>query len=102
MRARLPQLDGQIASEVLPVANPGVLAVGRRHAAGDMVQLYNVTDSEQTWPAEWLGGFTLGACTFGQGDETLVDALTARVVHADADGDIHLPPWGVLWLVAGD
>lgn len=112
VRARLPQLDGQIASEVLPVANPGVLAVGRRHAAGDMVQLYNVTDDEQAWPAQWLGSFTLGAVhdaakVDSAGERTkpavgLVDALTARPVHSDADGDIHLPPWGVLWLVAGD
>ena len=112
VRAWLPQLDGQIASEVLPVANPGVLAVGRRHAAGDMVQLYNVTDEEQAWPAEWLGGFTLGAVDHAakaapavsatKTTAGLVDALTARPVRADADGDIHLPPWGVLWLVAGD
>lgn len=98
VRAWMPQLDAQIDSEVLPVANPGVLAIGRRHAAGDMVQLYNVTDREQTWPAAWLGTFTLGARI----EQGLVNALTARDVHADAQGDIHLPPWGVLWLIAGE
>ena len=77
-----------------------------------MVQLYNVTDEEQAWPAQWLGSFTLGAVhdaakVDSAGEQTkpavgLVDALTARPVHSDADGDIHLPPWGVLWLVAGD
>lgn len=111
VRAGLPHLDGAIPSEVLPVATPGVLAVGRRHASGDLVELYNVTDSEQTWPASWLGGFTLGDA------ERLVDALTGDDVHRERlDGDgasnsedgpkgepvIVLPAWTSRWLLAAD
>lgn len=100
MRAGLPHLDGTIPSEVLPVATPGVLAVGRRHASGDLVELYNVTGSEQTWPASWLGSFTLGAAA------RLVDALTGDEVRREdvPNGEpvIVLPAWTSRWLLAAD
>ena len=93
VRGSLPQLHASVASEVLPVANPAILALGRRHAAGDLVELYNVTGQASQWPAEWLTGFTLGS-------QELVDALTGRVVSRTPGGSISVPAWGRLWLVA--
>jgi amylosucrase len=40
---------------VLEPADPGVLAVLRRHPEGDLLELYNVTESWRPWPADRLG-----------------------------------------------
>lgn len=95
VRKGLPQLNASAPTEVLPVTNPSVLALGRRHSAGDMVQLYNVTDAEAVWPAEWLKGFTLGS------SPVVRDALSGNPISLDPAGLIHVPPLGALWLVAG-
>ena len=85
---------------MLPVAHPAILALGRRHRVGDLVQLYNVSDADAGWPADWLTGFTLGAAL--QGGSGIRDALTDAPVTADADGMIHVPARTPMWLVADD
>lgn len=92
VRATLPHLHASLPTEVLAVADPGVLALARRHPVGTLVELYNVTESPRRYPAELLVPAGLAA---GGG----VDALTKSDVRPGDDGDLHLHPYEVLWVV---
>lgn len=96
VRKSLPQLHASVQTEILPVTNPSILALGRRHSIGDLVELYNVTGADALWLSDWLKGFTLG------GADTVVDALTGQKITPDPAGLIHVPAFGAMWLVAAD
>ncbi len=87
-RAALPHLHAALASEVLDPSDPGVLPVLRRHPDGDLLELYNVTESPRPWPAARLASFGLLRAR---------DAITGRPV--DAEGDLWLAPYEALWLI---
>ncbi|MEO3937078.1 alpha-amylase family protein [Dermatophilaceae bacterium Soc4.6] len=90
VRASLPYLHASVATEVLEVHDPGVLALLRRHPVGVMVALHNVRGDESRWPGWRLADLGLFEP---------VDALTG-VPPRYVDGDVVVPPWGSLWLVA--
>ncbi|WP_432505572.1 alpha-amylase family protein [Kineococcus arenarius] len=89
VRASLPHLHASLAPQVLDVADPGVLAVVRRHAEGDLLCLYNVTGQWRPFPGHLLA-------ELGLADS--VDALTDRPASIGGDGDVWLAPWSATWL----
>ena len=91
VRASLPHLHASVASQVLELSDPGVLAVLRRHPEGDLLCLYNVTAGWRSWPGDRLEGLGLASAE---------DALTGQPVHRGDDGDVWLAPWQGVWLVA--
>lgn len=93
VRSRLPQLHASIPTDVLPVVDPGVLAVARRHPLGPLVELYNFTESPRSYPAgviEEHSGLRVGSGT---------DALTASEVRPDDDGRVRVAPYEALWVL---
>jgi len=90
-RGSLVQLHASFAAEVLEPADPGVLAVLRRHPEGDLLELYNVTETWRPWPADRLGepGWT-------QAD----DAVSGEPVAVADDGNLWLAPYAARWLLA--
>ena len=89
VRASLPHLHASVASEVLEVHDPGVLAVLRRHPVGVMVALHNVRGDLARWPGDRLADLGL---------REPYDALTGAPPQW-VDGQVVVPPWGSLWLV---
>ena len=92
VRASLPHLHASVASEVLAVEDPGVLALLRRHPVGPMLSLHNVRGEAAGWPS-WR--------VREAGLVDPVDALTG-VRPRWGDGVVVVPPWGSLWLVEAD
>ncbi|TQJ08701.1 alpha-amylase family protein [Lapillicoccus jejuensis] len=92
VRASLPHLHASVASQVLPVDDPAVLALLRRHPVGPMLALYNVR-GEAAGYASWR--------VREAGLEDPVDALTGARPQW-VDGAVVVPPWGALWLVGAD
>jgi amylosucrase len=90
VRARLPHLHASIPAQVLDASDPGVLPVLRRHPEGDVLGLYNVTDTWRSWP----GGRLADHCF-----TDAVDALTDRTVQLGDDGNLWLAPYAAMWLV---
>ncbi|MHA3702166.1 alpha-amylase family protein [Jatrophihabitans sp. YIM 134969] len=88
-RAALPHLHASAASRVVDPANPGVLTVVRSHPVGDLIELFNVTDSWRPFPTRYLGLDVAG----------WHDVLADGPVHPGADGDVWLPPYAAMWLV---
>lgn len=94
VRSRLPHLHASIPTGVLPVVDPGILGLARRHPLGPLVELYNFAESPRSYPAGLLeerAGLRGGSGT---------DALTERGVGPDEDGQIRLGPYEVLWVVS--
>ena len=89
VRAGLPQLHASVATEVLEVDDWGVFGTLRRHPAGLMVGLYNVTDSWRPWSAARVAELGL---------DRPFDAISDRIVEPDADGNLWLPPYAGWWL----
>ena len=89
-RSALPHLHAAVQSEVLPVADPGILAVLRVHPEGELLELFNVTEQHRSWPTEQLVscGFT-----------NPYDTLGSRPVAESADGRISLPPYAAMWII---
>jgi amylosucrase len=90
VRAQLQSLHAAFPSEALPAGDPGVLAVLRRHPAGPMLGLYNVTE---TWRP--FSYFRLAELDLADS----VDALTGTVTEAGDDGNVWLGPYEARWLV---
>src|SRR5450759_2799308 len=93
VRAGLPPLHASVATEVLEVDDWGVLGTLRRHPAGLLVGLYNVTDSWRPWSAARVAELGL---------DRPFDAISDRFVEPDADGNLWLPPYAGWWLVDRD
>jgi amylosucrase len=90
VRRTLPSLHAAVESVPVLTSNPAVLAVLRRHAAGDLVQLYNVSEDWQRVDAGVLGSLH---------DRDLVDHLGAEVPRRE-EGQLVLPPFAARWLGA--
>jgi amylosucrase len=92
VRAALPSLHGAVESVPLDVANDGVLALLRRHPAGTLVQLYNLTPLWQRVPAGRLRAAGL---------QRLWEHLSAfaPATEPGTSGDeLALPPYAAWWL----
>ncbi len=90
VRRSLPSLHAAVESRPVETSNPSVLAVLRRHAAGDLVQVYNVSEDWQRCDAGVLGLL--------DGHE-LVDRLGGGAPHLE-HGQLVLAPYAALWLTA--
>ncbi len=88
-RRSLPALHASVATEAFTASNPAVLVFRRRHAAGTIVQVYNLSESPQwfassaLWP---LAGDTWHDHLSGE-DIPLAEALL-------------LPPYASWWLTS--
>jgi amylosucrase len=80
-----------VASEVIDLADPGVLPVLRRHPIGNLLELFNVTDEWRPWPGERLDRLGLQAG---------VDALSGHPLNWGDDANIWLAPYQPLWIAA--
>jgi amylosucrase len=91
-RRALPTLHAAVESVPTETSNPSVLAVVREHAAGDLVQLYNVSTDHQRCHVSALGPL-VGA--------DVVDRLSGE--RPELDGDtVVLAPYAALWLTRAD
>ncbi len=92
-RAGLPMLHAATSTRVLDASDPGVLAVHRSHPEGELVELYNVTETWRPWPAHRVA--ELGVDPHGR------DALGGEPLTADEHGDLWLAPYRAVWLTGG-
>ncbi|MFC6237035.1 alpha-amylase family protein [Longivirga aurantiaca] len=88
VRRSLPSLHAAVESETALTSNPSVLAVQRRHAAGDLVQLYNFSGDWQRIDDSALGSIR---------HTDVVDHLTGGTPLRE-DGQVVLEPYAALWL----
>ncbi len=90
VRGSLPALHAAVESAPVLTSNAAVLAVVRRHAAGDLVQLYNVSEDWQRCDAGVLGTLCW---------RQLVDHLGDEAPRIE-DGQLVLPPYAATWIGA--
>ncbi|MFL6080676.1 MAG: alpha-amylase family protein [Ornithinibacter sp.] len=90
-RGRLVHLHGSVETTVGPVDDPGVLVTVREHPVGRFVGVYNVTPQARPW---------LGRRVNALGVADARDEITGDILPWGADGNVWLPPFGVLWLTA--
>jgi amylosucrase len=88
VRSTIPSLHASVESAPLDVGTDGVLALQRRHPAGAMVQLYNVSDRWQRVGANAVASV---------GIDRPWDRLSAFAPEADG-GYYALPPYAAWWL----
>jgi amylosucrase len=89
-RASLPLLHAATQPQVLDPSDRGVLAVLRSHPEGQLLELYNVTDSWRPFPASRVADHGLPLAT---------DVLSGEAVAAAPDGNLWLAPYRAVWLV---
>jgi amylosucrase len=90
VRRSLPSLHAAVESRPVETSNPSVLAVLRSHAAGNLVQVYNVSEEWQRCDAGVLGLL---------GGHDLVDRLGDDAPRLE-EGQLVLPPYAALWITA--
>ena len=90
-RGRLVHLHGSVETTVGPVDDPGVLVTVREHPVGRFVGVYNVTPQARPWPGRRVNAL-------GVADAR--DEITGEILPWGDDGNVWLPPYGVLWLTA--
>ncbi|HEY6796199.1 MAG TPA: alpha-amylase family protein [Kineosporiaceae bacterium] len=95
VRRSLPALHAAVESVPHDVSTPAVLTLLRRHPAGTLLQLYNVTSRWQPVAGEAVARH-LGALA-GHWWER----LSAFAPRPDGDGQVWLPPYAAWWLTAG-
>ena len=76
---------------MLTASDPGVLPVLRRHPEGELLELFNVTDSWRPFPVHRLAELGLVA---------VVDVLSGDAIFPGQDGNVWLAPYRAMWLVA--
>lgn len=91
VRRHTPHLHASVESTTLDVGDRRVLALGRSHPVGPMIQLYNLSEERVTLPMQVLRD------RFGR---------TARELLDDVDWDLspdelELPSYAVKWFIAG-
>ena len=88
-RRSLPALHASVSTEAFTAANPAVLVFRRRHAAGSIVQVYNLSESPQWFESSVLWPLDADAWH---------DHLSGRdVAMAEA---LLIPPYGSWWLTS--
>jgi amylosucrase len=90
VRRSLPALHAAVESVPTETSNPAILAVLRSHAAGDLVQLYNVSPDWQRCDVAALGALH---------DRALTDHLSGDPLRIEA-GQVVLAPYAAVWLTA--
>ncbi|MDP1878621.1 MAG: amylosucrase [Actinomycetota bacterium] len=90
-RRGLPALHASVTTEALVASNPAVLVFRRRHAAGSIVQAYNLSEHPQTFDAAALWPLVSGA---------LVERITGTPVAWTPE--VVLPPYAAWWLTSPD
>lgn len=83
-RKSLPSLHASVTSEVFTTNNPSVLVVKRKHAAGVITQIYNLSEKTQNFDAT---GIVKGA---------LKENLSGRSMNFE--GLTSVPPYAAWWL----
>ena len=88
-RKRLPALHAAVPTEAFVAGNPAVLVFRRRHAAGTIVEVYNLSENPQEVPADALWPLA---------GEHAVEHLSGgtRVI----DGPLLIEPYGTWWLTS--
>jgi len=87
-RKSLPALHASVATEVFVTENPAVLVFRRRHAAGSIVQIYNLSEQAQAFDAAALWPLQAPLLEHLTGDVLLVaETLT-------------IPAYGAWWLTS--
>ena len=94
IRAALPALHAAVESTPADVGSAALLALLRRHPAGPVLQLYNVTSQWQSVSVAAVRGL------LSQGPETWWERLSAFAPHV-VDGRTWLAPYAAWWLTAG-
>lgn len=88
LRKKLPALHAAVTTDVRSTHNRGVLVFDRRHPAGHLVQVYNVSDT-----ATWIDTRDLGGL-----HGTVDDHITGH--RFDMGDGFLLAPYEVRWLTA--
>ena len=91
VRKSLDELDASVAAEIGTVVDPGVLPVVRKHPAGTLLELFNVTDSWRPYPAALLDEHDLRGG---------VDQISGETMTPGDDGNLWLAPYAALWITA--
>ncbi len=89
-RAALEALHASVPTRVYPTSQPPVVQFVRKHPAGDLVQVYNLSESPVALPA-WEVHL--------HGTELTFEQLTQREVY-QIEGRYLLPPYAAWWLTA--
>ena len=92
-RAGLPMLHAATPSRVLDADDPGVLAVLRSHPEGDLLELFNVTETWRPFPGHRLVELGLDRAH----DVLMPPGETAIAISPD--GNVWLAPYRASWLV---
>ena len=92
VRAALPSLHAAVESEPLDVGNDAVLGVLRRHPAGTLVQLYNVSSAWQRVPAGRVR--TSGLQRFWEH----ISGFAPHPEPGPGGDELALPPYAAWWL----
>ena len=87
-RRSLPALHASVGTDAFVTENSAVLVFRRRHAAGTVVQVYNLSESEQAFDAAAL--WPLSGRVHEHISGTGLDVMPVMTV----------PPFGVLWLTS--
>lgn len=84
VRKSLPSLHAATSTEVFTTDNPSVLVFRRKHAAGTITQIYNLSEKSQYFES-WGVAF---------GDYT--ENISGRAMHFN--GKVNIPPYAYWWL----
>ncbi|MFZ0158388.1 MAG: alpha-amylase family protein [Kineosporiaceae bacterium] len=96
LRARLDALHAAVESEPVDVGVPGLLALRRRHPAGALLQIYNVTARWQHLPADAVTRAGLGAVW------EHISGFAPQSEPMDQGWIYALPPYAAWWLSRDD
>jgi len=88
VRRSLPALHAAVESRPVETSNRSVLGVVRRHAAGDVVQLYNCSNDWQ-----YVDDWALGTLQHRE----FVDRLSGDAARRE-HGQVVLEPYAAVWL----
>jgi amylosucrase len=86
-RAAMPALHAAVGTETLVADNPAVLAFRRRHAAGTVVEVYNLSERPQAVPADVLAPLA---------DQPVLEHVSGTL-RTVTDG-VVIEPYGAWWL----
>ncbi len=92
VRGSLESLHGSVRSQVVATGDPAVVLFVRHHPAGELVQVYNVSE-HTVWLPEWEVGRHGAGLTY--------DRLGDREIHTH-DGHYAVDPFAAWWLTQPD